>query len=107
MKNSVLKFSKETRALLGRAHRQWTHQGTVYGWAQWLNNSGADEKAIVHLLLRVMQGKIDNPYSVKQIAWHLQQRSNAEQYDKQAKEKAVGKDEAPEMLRSIFAKAQK
>jgi len=107
MKNSVLKFSKETKAMLGRAHRQWTHKGTVYGWAQWLANADADEKVIMRLLTRVMQGKINNPYSVQQIVWTMQQTHNAENHDKKAKELAVSKDEAPEMLREIFAKAQK
>jgi hypothetical protein len=99
------KLSPATNAYLKQINTIWRWTGNAYQWAGWLRRQGIQEDAIIHLANRIAQGKIKNPFSLQEVAYIISQNAAEQKHAAAAKEKALRREAAPEMLSAIFKRA--
>lgn len=98
-------LSASTTAYLKKINTIWRWTGNAFQWAGWLRRQGIQEEAVLHLANRIALGKIQNPFSLQEVAHIISQNAAEQKHAAASKEKALPRDKAPEMLSSIFKRA--
>ena len=99
------KLSADTKKFLTRVNAIWRWTGNAHQWGQWLLLKGAADEVIMGLANRIAQNKIQNPWSMLEIAHIITQNVNEQRHAAASKKQQVGKDKAPTLLSDIFKKA--
>ena len=98
-------LSVSTTSYLRKIDTIWRWTGNAFQWAGWLRRQGINEEAIVHLANRIAQNKIKNPFSLQEVAHIISQNAAEQKHAAAAKEKALPREAAPELLSSVFKRA--
>ena len=99
------KMPAEIRAFLKRVDAIWRWRGNAHQRGQWLLRRGASRDAVLHLARRIALGKIQNPWSMQEIAHVITQNVNERRHAQRTKTAQVPKSAAPELLGEIFRRA--
>lgn len=96
---------RQTTEFLGRLNHIWRWSGNAYRWGQWLMRHGASDEAVLHLARRVACNKIQNPWSMREIAHVVTQNFNEQRHAQNSRQKETPREAAPELLCAIFKRA--
>ena len=98
-------LSSATTAFLKRINAVWRWTGNAFQWAGWLRRKGVTEESIMHLANRIALNKIQNPFSLQELAHVISQNIAEQKHVQASRAKEMPRDKAPELLSSIFKRA--